>query len=193
MFNIDPPASNHNGGRIGLSPTDGYLCLATGGGGNNCYLSTTKRLLVSTKVAMPKVEMRQRLIANSLLQFFQVRKTSVGLTRPHMVIPHTNLEDAILAWNQCNFANRLAKRPEQFLGHPSSPRQPAASIAINDFNARFVRYQEKPPVECLFIGLWTTDSQLFTINANNCIDSFSIYEILSSTCSRILRETRRRL
>ena len=152
-----------------------------------------KRLLVSTKVAMPKVEMGQRLIANSLLQFFQVRKTSVGLTRPHMVIPHTNLEDAILAWDQGNFANRLAKRPEQFLGHPGSPRQPTASIAINDFNARFVRHQEKPPVECPFIGLWTTDSQLFTINANQLYrfvldrrDTF--IDVFSN-----LRETRRRL
>ena len=91
----------------------GYLYLATGDGshGNDGRLTTTKRLLVYTKVAVPKVDMGKHLIPNSLLQFFQVRKTSVGLTRPHRVIPHMNLEDAILTWNQSNFANRLAKRP----------------------------------------------------------------------------------
>jgi hypothetical protein len=71
---------------------------------------------------MPEIQLRKHAVANSLLQFFQVGKTSFDLTRPNKLIPYANLKDAILAWDQCNFANRLVKRSEQFLGYPGSQR-----------------------------------------------------------------------
>src|SRR3569623_1630171 len=77
-------------------------------------------------------------IADARLQFFEFRKTSFGAARPHLSAVHPHFEHAATARHQCDLAEFIGEREQQFLRQPRSPQQPAALRAEFDLDSGLV-------------------------------------------------------
>src|SRR5215831_896200 len=89
------------------------------------------------RVAVAKPALRSYLVADELLQFFDVGEPAMLLARPEQLAVEAYFEHAAcLVRNERHRAELLGERGQELLRHPRRTEQPAAQPAIGDRDVR---------------------------------------------------------
>jgi len=73
------------------------------------------------------------MVADTLLEFLDVRKAAHLSAGPHSLITEPDFENTAGAWSECYGFQFAFEGDEQFLRHPRSAQQPPTLGAILDF------------------------------------------------------------
>lgn len=105
-------------------------------------LHSSKRIyqhLLRSAIRMAEGSFGCNPVSDELFKFFDLRETTLFLSRPEDVMIDPDFKDASHPGYECEFPDFVLERGQQLLCHPGRSKKPPALSAVFDFYSRTFR------------------------------------------------------